>query len=786
MRLPEPEREQGGAEPGAEQRERRNAAASSAHARILGAVQRTPAPNRAAPIRRVVLVGAGHAHIQVLRAFAMQPEPGLHLTLVVDQPLAVYSGMVPGFAAGEYEARELEIDAVPLARLAGARCVVAPALRVDPVARSIEVEGRAPIAYDFASLDVGSSLRGLERPGVAELALATRPIRRFVDSFAARIAALAGHARPVEIAVIGGGAAGVELALCSDARLRRAGARARIRLVCDGERILPGASAALAAEAQRELAARGIGTVLGARALAVRARVIEIESGGQRSELACDLALWATGAAPPALIASSPLPSDERGFARVDATLGVIGCPGLFAAGDCASLDGAPWVTKAGVFAVREGPLLAANLRAALRGNRLQRYRPQRDFLALLNLGDGRALGGKWGMALRGRRVWRLKDSIDRRFVSRFEVLDSRGRARPGYSGRFRAAEAAAAMECGGCAAKVGPAPLARALERLGPAPGGASVLCGLDARDDAALLALPRGELVIASIDAFRAFCDDPWLVGAAAAVNAVSDLYCKGGEPRHALAFVTVPESPPDGEDETLYQVLAGMRAALAPLGVTLLGGHSTRGAELFAGLSITGELARREDWWSQRGARAGDALILTKPLGTGVLLAADRMGRARGEWVQRCHASLLRANAAAARAARAVGGVHAATDVSGFGLAGHLAALLAASDLRAELQLSALPALPGALELLAQGLRSTYHTQNAVPLASRGIEIDPGLADDPRSELLFDPQTCGGLLLCVDPARGDACIDALRAVGDSSTACIGRIVAEPAAGA
>jgi selenide,water dikinase len=284
----------------------------------------------------------------------------------------------------------------------------------------------------------------------------------------------------------------------------------------------------------------------------------------------------------------------------------------------------------------------------------------------------------------------------------------------------------------------------------------------------------------VIASVDAFRAFADDPWLVGAAAAVNAVSDLYCKGGTPRHALAFVTVPEAPPDGEDETLYQVLAGMRASLAELGVTLLGGHSTRGAELFAGLSITGELAHRDDWWGQRGARPGDALILTKPLGSGVLLAADRIGRARGEWVQRCHASLLRANAAAARAARGVGGVHAATDVSGFGLAGHLGAMLAASEVGAELDLPSLPALPGAIALLTQGLRSTYHAQNATPLASLGIEIDPALASDSRVDLLFDPQTCGGLLLSVAPASSDACIEALRAAGDANAERIGRIAA------
>jgi len=739
-------------------------------------VQRFPRATPAIAARQLVLVGAGHAHVQVLRAFAMRPEPGVELTLVVDRPEALYSGMVPGFVAGDYRAAELEIDALPLARRAGARCVLAAATRIDPLARAIELEGRPPLRYDLASLDVGSSVLGLELPGVAEHALATRPIRSFVDRLEARLAEAArARSRPA-LCVVGGGAAGVEIALTLEARLRREGRPAQLTLVCASPRILPGASAAFAARAERELAARGIERLTGTRALRLEKRVLWLEQRDAQETLACDLALWATGAAPPALIERSALPRNAAGYARIESTLALPGCPGLFAAGDCASLDAHPWVPKAGVYAVREGPVLAHNLRAALRGDALRRYRPQRDFLALLNLGDGRALGGKWGIAAAGRRVFQLKDAIDRRFVRRFQVLDESGRSLPAYAADDAAAAEDAAMQCGGCAAKVGAPALERALARLGPVPGDASVLRGLAEPDDAALLRLPQGDLLLATTDAFRAFCGDPWLVGAAAAVNAVSDLHCKGGRPRHALALVTVPEAAADGEEETLFQVLAGMRSALDPLGVALVGGHSTRGAELFAGLAVGGELARAEDWWSQGGARAGDALILSKPLGTGVLLAADAQGRARGCWIAACQRSLLRANAAAAGAARASCRVHAATDVSGFGLAGHLAPLAAASGVSAELRLAALPALPGALELLALGLRSSFHGQNAE--ARRRIAIPAELAGDPRVELLFDPQTCGGLLLAVAAGEAEACVAALRRAGDAGAACIGSL--------
>ncbi len=335
-------------------------------------------------------------------------------------------------------------------------------------------------------------------------------------------------------------------------------------------------------------------------------------------------------------------------------------------------------------------------------------------------------------------------------------------------------------MPCGGCAAKVGASALERALARLGPAPADPSVRLGLDAPDDAAALELPGGDVLLATVDAFRAFTDDPWLVGRVAAVNAMSDVHATGGEPRHALALVSVTEEEPERAEECLYQVLAGMRAALDPLGVSLVGGHSTQGPELFVGLSITGCLAEAGDALSIAGLRPGDRLLLSKPLGTGVLLAADMQGRARGAWLRRLHAGLVRPNDEAARVARAFG-ASACTDVSGFGLAGHLAEMLGASGVSARLRLAALPRLEGAVEALEAGVRSTFHPQNARLLSACAIR--PACAGDPRVELLFDPQTSGGLLFGVPADRAEPALAALRKAGDEDAALIGSI--EPARG-
>lgn len=720
------------------------------------------------PSRDLVLIGGGHAHVQVLRRFMMSPLPDVRLTLVVDRPDAVYSGMVPGFVAGDYAAPELEIDCVPLARRARARVVLAAATRVDPGARRVELAGRPALAYDVASLDVGSTVRGLELPGVTEHALATRPIGHFVAALDARLARLPDGSEPLRIAVVGTGAAGVELAFTLEARLRGAGRSVQLTLVGDAPELLPGAAPRVRRAARRLAEARGIRSLADARVTRVEKDALHLEGGGE--PLPSDLVVWATGAAPVPLLAASRLPLDAAGFVRVDETLAVEGCGGLFAVGDCAALSAHPWLAKAGVYAVRQGPVLDANLRAALSGAPLRRYRPQRSFLALLNLGQRRAFGAKYGFAASGAGVWRLKDWIDRRFMRRFRVLAADGAPAPDFP--TPESMGMLPMECGGCAAKLGATSLGAALARLGPPPVDATVRLGLATPDDAAAVELPGGELLLATLDAFRAFCDDPWLVGRVAAVNAVSDVFAKGGDPRHALALVTVPDSEPRRGQETLYQVLAGIRAALDPLGVTLLGGHTTQGAELFVGLSVTGALPPNGRLLPLDGARPGDRLLLSQALGSGVLLAADMQGLARGVWVRELHAALVRSNRDAAGVAQEVA-AHACTDVSGFGLAGHLAELLRASGVGAVVDAAALPSLPGARELLARGVRSTFHAQNAACSA-----FPAGSARPVDRELLFDPQTSGGLLFCVASERAAEALDALRARGDHSAAIIGEV--------
>jgi len=365
--------------------------------------------------RKVVLVGGGHAHVLVLEELCRRPLAVTRVSLVVDQRKAIYSGMVPGFVAGEYARGQLEIDVVSLARRANVEVILEAACAIDPERRCIRLAGGGELAYDVASLDVGSTVRGLDLPGVREWAVATRPIASFVDQIDTRVRHAVGRRDPLEVAVIGTGIAGIELAFTLEARLRALGVPSRIRLL--GREELPNASSAgWLRHLQRLAAARNIVWQGGFELTGVEPDAVLANDRREPAELV----VLASGAAPHPWLRAAPLPLDVRGFVGVTDTLQVSGFPSLFAAGDCASLLSAAWVPKAGVYAVRQGPVLAANLRAWLGSEPLRRYTPQRDFLALLNLGERRALAVKWGFRFEGRLAWKLKDGIDRAFMRRF------------------------------------------------------------------------------------------------------------------------------------------------------------------------------------------------------------------------------------------------------------------------------------------------------------------------------------------------------------------------------
>jgi selenide,water dikinase len=683
----------------------------------------------------LVLLGAGHAHVEVLRRFAMRPEPGVRLTLIGREPETPYTGMLPGLIRGDYTFEQVHIDLAPLAASASARLILTEATAIDLTEHRVTVLGRPDIPFDLLSIDVGGEPAMPHGYGPCPRAIdpgvPVKPIGRFLAQLSALEATLLPGAR---IAVIGGGAGGTELALALALRYRE---QVRIVLVCDGPEPLATAPPFARRVARTALVDAGIELACGVQAGALADGRLALSDG---SFLEVGTALWATGVVGPAFLAASGLACDAAGCARVTATLCSVSHGFVFAAGDCAAIEGNPR-PKSGVWAVRAGAPLAANLRRAARGRTLRRWRPQSDALAILGLGDGRALAWRNGVAVAGRAVWRWKDWIDRRWMRM-------------YQEPMAPMAADDPMRCGGCGAKVGAEVLAGALADLPRLP-DADVLIGLDDPDDAAVMLPPPGMAVVQSVDHFRAFIDDPFVFGEIAAAHALSDLHAMGARPWTALAVAAVPYTSGAKMRTELADMLQGASGVLAADGCALVGGHSAEATEPALGFAVTG-LADPAKLLRKSGLRPGDALVLTKPLGTGIVLAGHMRGLARSSWLQAAIASMRASNATASRVLLEFGAV-ACTDVTGFGLAGHLSEMLRASGVGAVLWPDRIPALPGAVELAAHGVEST--------LAPENRRLLPGLPIVPRTALLFDPQTSGGLLAGIAWDRAEACVVALR---------------------
>jgi selenide,water dikinase len=362
-------------------------------------------------MKRLVLVGPGHAHLYVLEALARAPVPGVETVLVSLGTRQLYSGMVPGWIAGDYTQEQLSFDLTGLARAAGAQLEPSGAAGLRADRRELQLGDGRVLGYDVASFDIGSLPAGTDLPGVKEHALVLKPLERTLTV----LTEATRQSGP--LLVVGGGAAGVELALCLQARTQRP-----TTLLERGEGVPRGAPQAAQRLVRELLVRRGVDLRTKAVLASLSPDGARLESGESLPFTTC---VWAAGARAPELFASSGAAVDAQGYLAVGDTLRSPSHPELFASGDCAGFISGQHVPKAGVYAVRQGPVLSANLRAVLTSQGpLRPYRAQRGFLSLLNAGDGTAVGAWKGLAFHGRAMWRLKDAIDRRFMARFQQLE--------------------------------------------------------------------------------------------------------------------------------------------------------------------------------------------------------------------------------------------------------------------------------------------------------------------------------------------------------------------------
>ena len=769
-------------------------------------------------IKDLVLLGGGHSHIAVLKSFGMRPIPGVRLTLVSRDIETAYSGMLPGLIAGHYSIDQAHIDLAPLARIAGARFYHDEATGIDPEARTVSLANRPDVRYDVLSINTGSTPATREVDGADEHAVPVKPINRFLGHWESlrdrvggygdgvranavddgraradtaddavvradmdddRVRRDVGDAR-VRIAVVGGGTGGVELCLAAHHALTTQPdphEKLALVLVTADDDILQEHRRGVVKRFRRILAERGIEVRTGTRVIEVRPNTL-VDAAGRESRFR--EILWVTQAGAPAWLARSGVRVDHHGFMLVNDHLQSQSHANIFGAGDVVEMANDPR-PKAGVFAVRQGRPLAENLRRYLLQKPLTKYRPQRRFLKLVSTGDRHAVASRGAWSAEGAWVWRWKDWIDSRFMEKYQVLPKMkpNDKIPEIPAPLRnpAIDDAADgdMRCGGCGAKVGADVLAAALADIGTVRRD-DVVVGLEAPDDAAMIAVPANRLSVLSVDGFRPMIDDPWLFGRITANHCLGDVYAMGAEPQAAMTMATLPVWPEDKLVDELRQMLLGALHVFDREGVALVGGHTGEGAELTLGFTVTG-LIEPDRALRKSALRAGDLLVLTKPLGTGTLLAADMRGRVRGRWLQAgigVHAPFVQNRRCGISEATAP--MPARTSRAS-GLAGHLLEMLGETPLGALIDLGALPVLPGALETVDAGILSTLQPKNERFAA----QVDASAEDRGRGEygLLFDPQTAGGLLAGVPRNTVRACLTELKARGYPESVIIGEIM-------
>ena len=689
--------------------------------------------------KEVVLAGGGHAHALVVRKWGMQSVPGIRLTLVSPDPLTPYSGMLPGLIAGHYEVDDMHIDLVKLCYWANVRFICSAVTQVDPESRRLTLTDRPDLEYDVLSINTGSTPQ-YSVPGVAEFTLPIKPISGFWQHWQTLHKTLHDADTSKQILVVGGGAGSVESILAMAWACRNNKALTHqpdFHLVTQAEDILPGYPAKVRKDTISSCLELGI-------TLHKRFHVSEVHADkvtdANGKPLESDHVFWCVQAGAPQWPTQSGLACNEEGFININQTLQSTSHETVFAVGDIAHMEENPR-PKAGVYAVRQAPVLFENICNQLLQVPLKTYTPQGKFLSLLALGGKRATGNRGWLAVTGKIIWTLKDRIDRGFMAKFAELPEptsmavQSSIPEGFiPEEEKAEELNPAIRCAGCGGKVGPIVLAEVMRELNAnwQP------------EDASIIDWPHSRMM-QTTDQITAPFNDPWLSGRVAVFHALNDLLAMNSTPHSLQVAITMPFAGRTVQRRELSLLMAGIQSACKDESVTLLGGHTSEGSAMSIAITANGIPGEKE--FNKTGARAGDRLFTNKPLGTGIVLAGHMQGLAAGRVLSETQAVMNTSNRSGFETLEQAE-ISACTDISGFGLLGHLAEMLAGSDLKPVLEFENIPIQIGAKELSARGVYSSLLPQNEAFLLS--VPWTDVFCKHKTWPILLDPQTSGGLLV------------------------------------
>lgn len=724
----------------------------------------------------VLLAGGGHSHAMFVKMFAMDPWPGVRVTLLSDDFITPYSGMLPALISGYYTQEDAFIHLSRLCEYAGIRFIRGSITGINPDSRTVSVAGRPDLRGDVLSVNLGSQPLSPDGRDFSYPVTGIKPVSAFLHSLERYFAGIRHSAAAGgNLLIIGGGVAGTEVALNLHQRLLQDFPEKSFSLtIVDHSReLLTGIPEAARKKLRRELKSAGIRILENVKVEGLKGQQLLISG---QEPVPFDFCVLCTPAAPPPLLKNSGLALDERGFMLLSDTLESLSHPGVFGSGDCASIASQPRA-KAGVFAVRQAAPLYKNVRRFLLGQKLRPLRLQKHFFKMIGTGAENAVIIRQHYLGSGHLSWKIKERIDRNFMKKLapeqrpapsllHKIRSYFRNIPAPPGLRQLSEEQTSL-CRGCAAKWDEGLLKTVFRQLA-ASGETKALWQVPPEDDGVLLNIPPGSVLVQSVDYLPAMTDDLWLFGRILSNHCLNDLYAMGASPLTAQLLLNLPFSSSRLAEEDAIQLMSGILYQFSLSGFCQLkGGHTSRTEQIAAGLVCNGILAGR-DPWCKNGLLVGDHLVLTKAIGTGVLFAAAMKLFFRYDFPGCAFDSMLLPHEKAFRLALSAS-VHAATDISGFGLGGHLLQMADSSDCHILLKEESVPLIPGTRQALNSGYRSSLHEGNRSSAGSRG----EGLPD-----FLWDPQTSGPLLFALSPEAAERLVQQLRKAGYPEASVIGEV--------
>lgn len=685
--------------------------------------------------KQLVLVGGGHSHALLIRKLALAPIAGVKIVLVTNTYHVPYSGMLPGYLAGIYHFDESHIDLYRLCSWAGVEFVHASVDGIAALQKRIFLKERPSISYDVLSIDIGSTPKMDDVPGAITYATGIKPVPQFLKVFNGMVKGMeTGKLSAQSVVIVGGGAAGVEVAL---GLRRRLASEHKIHLVHKEQDILNDKANAARKKFRAVLADSGVELHLNSPVLNVEKGALQLPS----RRLNYDYLYWMTQASAPTWLKTSGLALDDRGFILVNDTLQTLDHDDIFASGDVAAVRDYPR-PKAGVFAVRQAEPLTENIRLYVAGLGPAPFKPQAKFLAIIGTSDGQAVAMRGRLVTSGAWVWRWKERIDRKFMRQFADLS--------------VLTVPAEKDCANAEAQLRWVADVKPFDTTTAKPG--RKLCQF--------------------AEVFPAIVDDPFLLGNLAVHHCANEIFASGGTIQSATANLQVPANSGCVLEHQQSLLMSGMRSCLIQLGANLSPGHVSSGPVLKVGLTVSGSSEVGHELLKS-GMAKGDLILLSKPLGTGLIFAAARQLKTKGRWVEAAIQSMLRPGSLASAVALRFD-ASSCGHVSKTGLAGLLAEMILANEqlgkrLSVRLNLSELSLLKGAIESLSLGIECVEAASNVVYVGER-VTLRPSKKSQELFPILFDPQTAGGLLFTVGKEFAASALKELHAQGDRGASIIG----------